>query len=106
MCPCNGFRNKGYNPDRYDYLQYERARNDFQRGPRGKIALYAGGIIWHLAMSVVQNEAVWNQDITHIHHHELQVDSEDDLWGSELSISEQQFIVSTYKIQTSKCIIT
>lgn len=82
-----------------------RAKNNFLRGPRGKIALQAGGIIWHLAMLVVQNEAVWDQDITHIHHHGLQVDSDDDLRGSELSISEQEFIVGTYRIQTSKCMI-
>lgn len=95
-----GFRNEGYNPDRYDYLQYERARNDFLRGPRGQIALQAGGIIWCLAMSVVQNEAVWDQDITYICHHRLH------LWGSELSISEQEFMVGTYRIQTSKCMDT
>jgi len=45
-----GGRAPGYRPDALEYKEYERKREEFLRGPRGRAALMSGGIVWRLAV--------------------------------------------------------
>jgi len=48
--PGLGWRAPGYQPDALEYVAYERKRDQFLRGPRGRAALMSGGIVWRLAV--------------------------------------------------------
>lgn len=50
-----GSRPAGYKPDITDYIWYERARDEFLRGPRGRVALMQGGIAWRLARETLED---------------------------------------------------
>ncbi|KAK7046279.1 hypothetical protein R3P38DRAFT_2507877 [Favolaschia claudopus] len=44
-----GYRRVGYRPTALDHQRYEELRNDFLLSPRGRAALFAGGIVGRLA---------------------------------------------------------
>ncbi|KAJ7082216.1 hypothetical protein B0H15DRAFT_785811, partial [Mycena belliarum] len=48
-----GYRRKGYKPTSADHGVYVEQREDFLRSPRGRAALFAGGIIGRLARLIV-----------------------------------------------------
>ncbi|KAJ7075239.1 hypothetical protein B0H15DRAFT_961708 [Mycena belliarum] len=48
-----GYRRKGYKPTSADHGVYVEQREDFLRSPRGRAALFAGGIIGRLAQLIV-----------------------------------------------------
>jgi hypothetical protein len=45
-----GWRTINYAPDAFEYAAYERQRDEFLHGPRGRAALMSGGIVWRLAV--------------------------------------------------------
>jgi len=56
--PNLGIRPFGYHPDTADYVMYERIRDEFLCGPRGRAALMRGGILWRLARDTLPDEVV------------------------------------------------
>lgn len=54
-----GSRAADYKPIQgVDYPAYEAQRDEFLRGPRGRVALMKGGIVWRLARHAIENDNV------------------------------------------------
>ena len=56
--PHLGTRPVNYQPDPTDYIWYEKRRDEFLRGPRGRAALMDGRIAWRFARSVLGDDVV------------------------------------------------
>jgi len=100
-----GYCQMNYKPTTVDYIAYERARDDFLRGPRGQAALMKGGIIWRLAMQTlhadvvvagpsesVYGSGVWFPDNQSGKH----------WWDDDLTAEEMGLISGVYKVFTGK----
>ncbi|PFH50413.1 hypothetical protein AMATHDRAFT_145146 [Amanita thiersii Skay4041] len=53
-----GWHCHGYSPDRLDYIAYVTQRERLLKSARGRVALMKGGIVWRLALHVVDPSAV------------------------------------------------
>ncbi|KAL0565251.1 hypothetical protein V5O48_016772 [Marasmius crinis-equi] len=103
--PRLGYRPKEYRPDRNDYWAYESARNQFLRGPRGKVALLEGGLVSRFARAVVDEEiAVYGPDsptVVSSGHCFFEVDGTG-YWGDILTDEEIDFICGVYYCATDR----
>jgi hypothetical protein len=99
-----GWRDYGWNVDReFEYKSYTYHRDRILRGPRGRVALMMGGIVWRLAKDVVPVEAVISGPNTqfsgpkHILKHNYdQVFLDDRLTDHELSVICGVYAAGTY----------
>jgi hypothetical protein len=100
-----GYCQMDYKPSTVDYIAYERARDDFLRGPRGRAALMKGGIIWRLAMQMLHedvviagpSESVYGSGICFSDNR-----SGKHWWDDDLTVEEMGLVSGVYKVFTGK----
>jgi hypothetical protein len=100
-----GYCQNGYKPTTVDYAAYERAQDDFLRGPRGRAALMKGGIVWRLAMQALHpdvviagpSESVYESGICFVEE-----ESGKHWWDDDLTEDEKNLICGVYKVFTGK----
>lgn len=101
-----GYRPYGYVPTAIDYLSYERRRDSFLLGARGRAALMVGGIVSRLA-----KEALGYDDVL-LGPSDKVFDgggylwdgiSQQALWDDELTAEEMDLICGVYDVATGEC---
>ncbi|RXW14186.1 hypothetical protein EST38_g11668 [Candolleomyces aberdarensis] len=86
------------------YREYERIRDEFLRGPRGKIALMMGGVIGRLARDVVNIKDATKPPLLSSRQHGdvVAIESERSLFGDALTDAEIDIVVGTYRMRRKK----
>ncbi|KAJ2911590.1 hypothetical protein MD484_g8825, partial [Candolleomyces efflorescens] len=83
-----------------EYREYERIRDDFLRGPRGKIALMMGGVIGRLARDVVNVKDVTRPPLSPSRQQgDLVAIASERLFGDALTDVEIDILVGTYRMR-------
>lgn len=80
-----------------DYLDYTTARDTFLRGPRGHLALRFGGLVWRLALDVVDTSKLYDE----LEEYDFKYDRDDGCgWfgGERLTVQEIEIIVGSYHL--------
>ena len=96
-----GFRPPNYKPDTVDYAVYERWRNELLRGPRGRVALMKGGIIWRLAREAIGAEVVIAGHSEGVFESGQCLSARNiNYWDDDLSPAELDLICGVYKVYT------
>ena len=101
-----GWRRYGFQPDGWDYKEYERRARELLSQPRGRSAILRGGIIWRLAVELLGEDClkeatlgpsadVWR------HGREISVKRGDPWYEDTLSNYELDVICGVYKVYTS-----
>jgi hypothetical protein len=100
-----GYCQMDYKPTPVDYMAYERARDDFLRGPRGRVALMKGGIVWRLAMQTLHEDVVIAGPSESVYGSGTcfsDNDSGKHWWDDDLTVEEMDLICGVYKVFTGK----
>jgi hypothetical protein len=104
-----GWRKKGYQPDRLDYMEYEEQLKAFLHGrPHARAALLKGGLIWRLAKEVLGNSmdeyslAGPSQSVVEFGDSFPVEAGGQELADDTLSEQELDFICGLYKVYTGK----
>ncbi|KAJ7707911.1 hypothetical protein B0H14DRAFT_2646762 [Mycena olivaceomarginata] len=95
----------GYKPTFVDFGVYVQRRNTFLRSPRGRVALFYGGIIGRLARSAIPDFADIayldpSEDILKTGAHVLSGNREEALWHEALTPDEINLICGVYSVET------
>ena len=53
-----GWRPSGFNPDGWDYKEYEAVARSLLTGGRARAALQCGGIVWRLAVELLGEDGI------------------------------------------------
>ena len=101
-----GWRRFGFQPDGWDYKEYERRARELLSQPRGRSAILRGGIIWRLAVELLGEDCLGeaalgpSADVWR-HGHEISVSRGDPWYEDTLSSYELDVICGVYKVYTS-----
>ncbi len=93
----------GYKFTTDDYVVYEARRDSLLRQPRGRAALMKGGIMWRLALEVLDEESVilW---LERKGEYEFRIETQDRCFvDDDLSEVELDLIAGVSHVHTSKC---
>ncbi|KAF8215124.1 hypothetical protein K438DRAFT_1561811 [Mycena galopus ATCC 62051] len=95
-----GFRPMGFNPTLLDFDAYQTVRREFLLSPRGRAALFAGGIIGRLARGDVPEPLAYQGPSSEV----FTTDGRSSMayWDGELTEDEIDLICGVYEIATGK----
>ena len=102
-----GWRRCGFQPDGWDYKEYERQARELLSQPRGRAAILRGGIVWRLAVELLGEEGLrkveggLSADVWKLGR-EVSVRRGDPWYEDSLSTYELDLICGVYKVYTSK----
>jgi hypothetical protein len=102
-----GYCQQNYKPTAVDYAAYERARDDFLRGPRGRAALMKGGIVWRLAMQSLHQDVVIAGPSKSVYQSGIcfvEEGSGRHWWDDNLTVDEMNLICGVYKVFTGNSV--
>lgn len=91
------YRKEPFKPIWLDYADYAATRDDFLRGPRGHLALMEGGLLWRLAINVVNADSVF-QDLGGYDYFYRCHDIDHYFCGERLTVSEIELLIGSYHI--------
>ncbi|GJJ15406.1 hypothetical protein Clacol_009682 [Clathrus columnatus] len=100
--PVLGYRNQNYTPTTGDYLKYVEIRNAVLKQPRCRTALARGGILWCLAMEVLDPSSVVDLDFSQnecIVHYPT---PSNECWETTLTKADEDILCGVYYIYTGK----
>ncbi|KAG6807224.1 hypothetical protein H0H92_008358 [Tricholoma furcatifolium] len=101
-----GFRPQNYKPDVIDYRAYVASRDNLLRGPLGRAALMAGGILFRLASDSVSRDAVhYGPSDTVFNHgrcHWSGQASSPAYWDDTLMEDDTDVICGVYRVGTNQ----
>ena len=97
-----GYRPPGYKPNAADYAEYKAARELFLRGPRGRVALMRGGILWRLGIETLGVDVVLAGPTDDVHQ---QAAPGMIYCDDELTADEEELICGVYLVYTGKLVV-
>lgn len=101
-----GWRPQNFIPDRgIDYPAYVARRDNFLAGPRGRVAMMRGGILWRLARDVVKTSTVVvgpNRPEYEAPKFVLRAEDGGYLYDDDLTEEETDLICGVYRVHTGE----
>ncbi|GJJ11347.1 hypothetical protein Clacol_005579 [Clathrus columnatus] len=98
--PILGYRNQNYTPTTGDYLKYVEIWNAVLKQPRCRTTLARGGILWCLAMEVLDPSSVVDLDFSQNEHIVHYPTPSNKCWETMLTKADEDILCRVYYIYT------